>query len=198
METPTIVIERAVPDDAPGLARVYVDAWRDAYAGILSDASLLRMTHRRSTGEWSWIIRHRHDVQPVLVARAAGGEIVGMVSVGLSRGRDRPPAGAFEESSFDRPVGEVYTLYVAPQHQDRGIGRRLLAAGLEALAGRNAPRAFLWVLTDNPARFFYERAGGIRIAERVETLSGRRVGQSAYGWLDLRAAAARLAACPVR
>ena len=197
METPTIVIERAAPEDAPGVARVYVDAWRDAYAGILSDGALLRMTHQRSTGDWNWVLRHRQDVQPVLVARD-GGDVVGMVSVGLSRGRDRPPAGAFAQSTLEMPVGEVYTLYVAPEQQNRGIGRRLLAAGLEALAGRNAPRAFLWVLRDNPARFFYERAGGIRIAERMERLSGRRVGQCAYGWLDLRAAAARLASCPVR
>lgn len=197
METPTIVIERALPDDAAGVARVYVDAWRDAYAGILSDNALLRMTYKRSTTEWTWVIKHRQDVQPVLVARDAG-EVVGMVSVGLSRGRDRPPAGAFEESTLDQPVGEVYTLYVAPEHQNRGIGRRLLAAGLETLAGRSAPRAFLWVLRDNPARFFYERAGGIRIAERMETLWGKRVGQCAYGWLDARAAATLLASCPVR
>lgn len=197
METPTILIERAQPDDAAGVARVYVDAWRDAYAGILSDAALLRMTHKRSATEWSWVIRHRHDVQPVLVARD-NGEVVGMVSVGLSRGRDRPPAGAFEDSTLEHPVGEVYTLYVAPEHQDRGIGRRLLAAGLDTLAGRNAPRAFLWVLRDNQARFFYERAGGIRIAERMETLWGKRVSQCAYGWLDVRSAALRLAACPVR
>jgi ribosomal protein S18 acetylase RimI-like enzyme len=197
METPTIVIERAQPDDAAGVARVYVDAWRDAYAGILSDGALLRMTYKRSATEWNWVIRHRHDVQPVLVARDRG-EVVGMVSVGLSRGRDRPPAGAFEQSTLEHPVGEVYTLYVAPEAQDRGIGRRLLAAGLDTLAARNAPRAFLWVLRENQARFFYERAGGIRIAERMETLWGKRVSQCAYGWLDLRAAAARLASCPVR
>lgn len=197
METPTIVIERAQPDDAAGVARVYVDAWRDAYAGILSDSALLRMTHKRSAMEWSWVIRHRQDVQPVLVARDRA-ELVGMVSVGLSRGRDRPPAGAFADSTLERPVGEIYTLYVAPEAQDRGIGRRLLAAGLDTLAGRNAPRAFLWVLRDNPARFFYERAGGIRIAERIETLWGKQVTQCAYGWLDARAAASRLASCPVR
>ncbi|MBL8697330.1 MAG: GNAT family N-acetyltransferase [Alphaproteobacteria bacterium] len=192
-----IRIDRAAESDSNAIARVYVEAWRHAYAGILPDAALLQMSAERGAAEWSWIVRHRADVQPVFVARA-GGDVLGMTSIGLSRGRDRPAGGSFEPSTLEAPVGEIYTLYVAPDAQDRGIGRRLLAAGLAELAQRRCTRSMLWVLRDNPARFFYERTGGQRIAERIEMLWGRPVGQLAYGWNDSGAAAARLAACPAR
>lgn len=192
-----IRIEPACDSDGPGLARVYVDSWRNTYAGVLPDAALLRMSVARWTAEWRWIVQHRGDVQPVFVARD-GDDILGLASVGMSRGRDRPAAGDYAASSLESPVGEVYTLYVAPEAQDRGIGRALLAAGLDALARRRCTRSFLWVLRDNPARFFYERMGGSPIAERVETLWGRPVGQIAFGWPDSAAAAGRLAACRQR
>lgn len=193
-----IEIERATQNDCPGIARVYVDAWCQAYAGILPDAALLRMSTERSVEEWSWVVRHRTDIQPVFVARESDGSVLGMVSVGASRRRDRPAGGVFEPSTLEAPVGEVFTLYVAPDAQDRGIGRRLLAAGLGELGRRNCRRCFLWVLRDNPARFFYERMGASRIAERAESLWGRAVPQLAYGWQDSGAVASRLAACPAR
>jgi ribosomal protein S18 acetylase RimI-like enzyme len=184
--------------DAAGIAHVYVDAWRHAYAGILPEKALLGMTYARSTREWSWIIRNRTDVQPVIVARGANGIVLGMASVGLSRAIDRPQIGYFADSQFDAPIGEVQTLYVHPDWQDRGIGRGLLAAGFEALARRDCVGAFLWVLRDNPSRFFYERVGGERIAERGQKLWGAPVPQLAYGWKELAATAQRLAACSAR
>jgi uncharacterized protein CbrC (UPF0167 family) len=50
-------------------------------------------------------------------------------------------------------------------------------------------QAFVWVLHDNPARYFYERLGGSYVADREEDLWGVRVRQAAYGWPDLAAAA---------
>lgn len=191
-------IEPATETDCDAMARVYVEAWRHAYPGILPDATLTRMTPSRSVAEWRWVIRHRGDVQPAFVARDDRGNVVGLASAGLSRSRDRPPGGEFESSTIDSPVGEVFTLYVAPDHQELGIGRRLLAAGLGALSGRRCQRAFLWVLRDNPARFFYERMGGQPVAERTQVLWGRTVPMIAYGWRDCAGAAARLAACPAR
>lgn len=192
-----ITVEPAREADVQDVARVYVETWRTAYAGILSDVALTGMSERRSAEEWGWVIRQRRDVQPVIVAREAA-RVLGMVSVGLSRRRDRPTGGKFEASTLVSPVGEVFTLYVAPEAQERGIGRRLLAAGFDALTQRNCARAILWVLRDNPSRFFYERMGGQAIAERIETLWGRAIPERAYGWMDCAAAAQRLAACSVR
>ena len=190
-----VAVDRAAPADAPGIARVYVDSWRHAYAGLLPDRVLVGLSYERHTREWAWVVANRGDVQPVFIAKSPAGRVVGMGSVGLSRAKDRPADGPYASSTFDQPVGEVYTLYVHPDWQEKGIGRRLLAAGLGALAERGCHRAFCWVLRDHPARYFYERARGVPIAERRERLWGCDVDEVAYGWGDPAAAAARLGSC---
>jgi ribosomal protein S18 acetylase RimI-like enzyme len=193
-----ITIDLARTDDALAIARVYVETWQHTYAGMLPEKVLSDMSAQRCQTEWAWIVRHRHDVQPVIVARTQAGDVVGMTSVGLSRAKDRPSHGAFAQSVAADAIGEVYTLYVHPDWQDRGLGRQLLASGFSALAKRGCSRALLWVVSANPSRFFYERAGGQRIAERVERLWGQSVPQLCYGWPELTSTAQRLAACSAR
>ena len=192
---PMVAIARAAPSDAPGIARVYVDSWRHAYAGLLPDRVLVGLDYERHSREWAWVVANRGDVQPVFTARAAKGRIVGMASVGLSRAKDRPADGPYASSTLTAPVGEIFTLYVDPDWQDRGVGRGLLAAGLGNLAARGCRRAFLWVLRENPACFFYERMSGVRIAQRRERLWGCDVDEVAYGWTDTAAVAAKLGSC---
>ena len=190
-----VAVDRAAPTDAAGIARVYVDSWRHAYAGLLPDRVLVGLSYERHTREWAWVVANRGEVQPVFVARAATGRVVGMGSVGISRAKDRPADGPYAASTADDPIGEIFTLYVHPEWQERGIGRLLLGAGLGALAERRCRRAFLWVLRENPARYFYERASGVPIAERRERLWGCEVDEVAYGWSDHAAAATRLRSC---
>jgi ribosomal protein S18 acetylase RimI-like enzyme len=57
--------------------------------------------------------------------------------------------------------GEVDALYVAPEHQGRGVGRRLLSASFERFRAAGAENARVVVLAANaPARQFYELMGG--------------------------------------
>ena len=42
--------------------------------------------------------------------------------------------------------------------------------------------AFLWVLRDNPSRWFYQRLGGRPAAEGTTRVAGRDVPQVAYVW----------------
>ena len=51
-------------------------------------------------------------------------------------------------------AGEIYTLYVSPEHHDRGVGRALLLSLFDALIDRGLNSAVVWVLAQNPARFF--------------------------------------------
>ncbi len=50
----------------------------------------------------------------------------------------------------------------------------------------------LWVLADNPARFFYQTVGGKLIGRREEPIWGVNVEELAYGWPDLSKAVAIL------
>ncbi len=170
----------ARPGDAPAIARVHVETWRAAYAGIVPDAYLVAMTERKQALQWNNAIRGAVAPEVVLVAESAdlpGGRIVGFGSCGRARKRPRTGPGG----------GEVFTLYVAPDWQGRGIGRRLLHGLLAKLEAGGLNEALVWVLSDNPARFFYEAMGARRVAERQEPFAGVELEEAAYAWDDLAA-----------
>ena len=193
-------IRPATERDAAGIAKVYVDAWRSAYAAILPHRVLLGMSCERQTREWTWVIRNRADAQQVIVAAEGDHAVVGMTSFGPARPSASPAGGRFA-GEREAKVGEIYTLYVRPEFQERGIGRALLTAAFTAMVGKGYGCGFLWVLRDNPSRYFYERVGGTIIAERQERLWGCVTDQICYGWPDLtqaidRPALARSASRP--
>jgi GNAT superfamily N-acetyltransferase len=88
----------------------------------------------------------RHRAWPPTFVADLGGEIVGFVAVGKSR-----------DPGTD---GELFAIYVHPEHWGTGTGRALIEAGETELRRLGHKEAVLWVLDDNPrARRFYELAG---------------------------------------
>jgi ribosomal protein S18 acetylase RimI-like enzyme len=131
------VIRPATPDDAEAVARVHVETWRAAYAHALSPEGLASLSVTERT--------ELHRRSPPVVAELDG-EIVGFVSVGPGTDADTD--------------GELYAIYVLPDHWGSGVGRALMQAGEERLRELGHQHAILWVLEDNPrARRFYEAAG---------------------------------------
>jgi ribosomal protein S18 acetylase RimI-like enzyme len=173
----------ATERDAAGIAKVYVDTWRSSYAALLPHPMLLSMSYERQAREWSWVIRSNAETQPVIVARETDHGVVGFASFGPARSGHRPAIGPF--AGAHETVGEIYTLYVLPEFQERGIGRRLLTATFTAMASKGYDHSFLWVLRDNPSRYFYERVGGKVVAERRERLWGSTLAEVCYGWSEL-------------
>ena len=78
--------------------------------------------------------------------------------------------------------GEVQTLYVLDDWREHGLGRRLLAAGAAHLKAAGCRSAFLWVLRDNPSRWFYQRLGGRPAAESDTRVAGVAIPQVAFVW----------------
>lgn len=167
----SVRIRRAGITDARAVAEIYVETWREAYPGMLPDRVLLGMSSEHQRRAW------RHSIcdpaQSVLLAEEPGGSVVGFGSCGATR----RPALPFS--------GEIYTLYVSPDHQRQGAGSMLMAALLRDLSRRGHKSAMVWALADNPSRFFYEAMGGALVAESTDSLWGRRVRQRGYGWRDL-------------
>ena len=167
-----ITIRAARPADARGIARLDIETWRTTYAGMLSDAYLVGLSERRRELGWrSVILREPRDVRIAVEARGA---IRGFGSCGPNRG----------DRFFS---GEVFTLYVAPDWQNQGIGRRLLIALFRRLVAVGRRSAIIWVLRDNPSRFFYERLGGRQTARKSLSVGGAWIEALAYGWPDLPA-----------
>ena len=75
----------------------------------------------------------------------------------------------------------------SPTSRTMGLGRRLLDALFRQLRADGCDTAVLWMLADNPTRFFYEGLGGERVGQRVDTMAGTDVEEIAYAWRDLDA-----------
>ncbi len=170
-----LTVRTAIPSDAAGIAEIHVETWRDAYAGILPDNVLLGLSEDRYAAQWR---RHlAHDRVKVAVDNRHG--MIGFGSAGRARDSRLP---------YD---GEIYTLYVRPDFQGRGVGGKLLIALFESLMREGIDSALLWVLADNPARFFYEAMGGKWAAVRDETLWGVTLPERGYAWANLAQAIER-------
>jgi ribosomal protein S18 acetylase RimI-like enzyme len=167
-----ITIRAARPDDAGPIARLDVETWQATYAGILGTPYLAGLSPARRESGWANLLRR--DAGSVQVALDTEDDIVGFGSCGASRG----------EPGF---TGEVFTLYVAPDWQNQGIGRSLLLVMFRRLVGQGHSSAVIWVLRDNPARFFYQRLGGQEVRRKLLPFNGTKVAASGYGWRDLPA-----------
>ena len=160
-----VTIDHAGADDAAGIAAVHVAVWRTAYSGLLPDHSLTRLSRPRLAVRYDMAIR---DGAGVLVARA-GTQVVGFATMSPSR-----PGSPAE--------GEVETLYVLDDWRERGIGRALLQAAARHLQGLSCRSLFLWVLAQNPSRWFYERCGGRAAMRSITQVGGEPMPQIAMVW----------------
>jgi GNAT superfamily N-acetyltransferase len=132
------VIRPGTAEDAEGVARVHVETWQAAYAHALPSEGLQALSVEDA-------VRRLRSRPPTLVAEQRG-EILGFVDVGASR-----------DPGTD---GELFAIYVHPEHWGTGVGRALIEAGETELRRLGHQDAILWVLDDNPrARRFYELAG---------------------------------------
>jgi ribosomal protein S18 acetylase RimI-like enzyme len=164
-------VRPAIMTDAAAIARIDVECWQSTYAGVLSDKFLVGLSESDRKRVWSgFITRYPGDM---VVSVAPSGNIQGFGSCGRRRDAD---------SGF---AGEVFTLYVATDHQGKGIGRALLLGLFTRLVRCSMTSASIWVLRDNPARFFYERLGGKLASHRKLQVAGVSVEAIAYGWRDL-------------
>jgi ribosomal protein S18 acetylase RimI-like enzyme len=158
------LIREAQIEDARGVAQVNVASWQAAYPGLIDQTFLDSLDVDGRTESWQRILHQRRG--RVLVAEDEG-SVIGFCAVG--------PA-------IDDDWGEVFAIYVDPQHWGHGVGRDLLVAAEHSLAEAGFPRALLWVLEGNDrARVFYERQGwapGKPI--RIEAIGGSDVTEVRY------------------
>lgn len=165
------LVRLAVPGDAAAIARVQVESWHAAYAGLMPAAVLDAFTVEKREPRWKAILTRDAPAERTLVI-APGGVVAGFASTGPSRDEGAMP-----------DVAELYALYLAPGSWGTGLGRALLAAAIEELRARGYASMTLWVLDGNArARRFYE-AAGMRAdgAVKVEIEEGAELPHTRYG-----------------
>ncbi len=164
---PRLVIRRATPADAEAIARVYVDCWREAYAGLLPADYLEKLSYARFAQQW----RHTLAAGGWAFVAEVEGEAVGIASGGRARG------GRLAE-------GELYVLYVRSAYQGCGIGRALFEACHYRLALAGLRGMVAWTLAAGRGRRFYEHMGGILAGEKCLEIAGVPLREVAYLWPD--------------
>lgn len=172
MEELVLAVRSARHEDAQAVARVYIDAWHHTYPSILPSELLRAMTPRGQAARWRAAIT-AGGRERVLVAECPQHGVVGMTSFGPAQDK---------AVGYD---GEVYTLYVAPDFFEIGIGTLLLRAAFGALRTSGFTSCVIWAHARNPARYFYEAMGGRLVAERSRRMVGTAVPEAAFGWKKL-------------
>jgi ribosomal protein S18 acetylase RimI-like enzyme len=163
-----ISVRRARVSDAAAIGAVHVAAWRSTYPGILPDGYLSRMSASRQAMYYEGSIAAGGTV--IVAAPNTGTpRLVGFTTAGPARVRGLGD-------------GEIETLYVLDDWRDMGIGRGLLRAAAKDLAAKGCRSAFLWVLRDNPSRFFYQHLGGQQAAFGETRVAGVTLPQTAFCW----------------
>jgi ribosomal protein S18 acetylase RimI-like enzyme len=140
-------IRRAESSDAKSIAEVHVAAWRAAYRELLPESVLDNLSVEDS--EVRWRERIAKPWGHIFVYEQAH-RIVGYAACGVSQDED-----------IDREkVGEIYVIYVHPDHWREGLGAMLLSKALECLREDGFEQIILWVLSGNhQAIQFYEASG---------------------------------------
>jgi GNAT superfamily N-acetyltransferase len=158
------MIRSAEPGDGADLARVHVTSWQAAYKGLVNQDFLDSLDIEARTAWWDRALGREANLVSVA-------EIDGAVEGFCLAG-----------ASGDEGWGEVFAIYVAPEHWGTGLGRGLLEAGEGALLGAGHERALLWVLDGNArARAFYQRQGwALGKPIRIENIGGADLTEVRY------------------
>lgn len=169
-----IGVRPARAEDAAAIGAVHVAAWRSAYPGILPDAYLAGLSAVRQARHYAGLI----DTDGLVFVAAPGKPRPGAAPL--------PRIVGFASAGPARPdrlaEGEIYSLYVLDDFRDHGLGRDLMRAAAQALADRGCRSAFVWVLRDNPSRFFYRHLGGHEAAHGETRVGGVTLAQTAFVW----------------
>src|ERR687884_1849735 len=159
MSTVLIEIRRAKPADATLVAATHDAAWRNAYRGIIPGPELEKLISRRGPQWWDSAIAKGSRVALLQF----GDRVAGYANYGRNRARSL---------FYD---GEIYELYLCPEFQGLGFGRRLFTAARRDLAQSGLKSLVIWALTDNdPAAGLYKALGGRAVARSLDKV--------AFGW----------------
>lgn len=162
-----ITIRGARTGDAEAIAAVHDAAWRDAYRGIIPGRELEKMVARRGPRWWQTAIARGTRLSVLDFDDTIGGY--------ASYGRNRVPALPYG--------GEVFELYLAPEFQGLGFGKRLFKAVRRDLAEHGYASVLVWALADNDrALGFYRRLGGRVVREAEERFGDETRGRVAFGF----------------
>ena len=151
-------VRPATLGDAKAIAEVHAAAARAAYADILPEDQLRALAPAMREAKWREAIEFS---EPQVHVAEFDGEIVGFVGFDRSRDPKTPST-----------PGEIWAIYVKPEHWGKGIGVALWDAAREGLEEEGCTVVTVWVpLRNDRAMRFHELAGFKREMKTAKTTS---------------------------
>ncbi len=145
--TPQPILRKARLEDAAGIAETQVATWRATYRGLVPDDFLEDLSVPRQTDRW---LKRFQTIPGETFVFEEQGQILAFADFGPSRDKDKEPS----------RVCELYAIYIRPESQGRGWGRKLFERGVSWACERGYDEITVLVLKGNlPAHGFYLRMG---------------------------------------
>jgi ribosomal protein S18 acetylase RimI-like enzyme len=141
-----MIIRSARRDDALPIATIHVRSWQVAYRGVVPDEFLDAMSIEERHLRWQQIL----EVGQSATWIAEEGDIaLGWISAGANR-----------DSDSTQSSGEIWAVYIDPDHWRKGVGRALCTVAEQELRSRGYREVTLWVLEGNERAIrFYQSIG---------------------------------------
>jgi ribosomal protein S18 acetylase RimI-like enzyme len=146
-----MVIRPAVPSDVAALGRL--GALLVSVHHAFDPQRFIPVTPSTEGGYAAFLAAEIERPDALVLVAEAGGRVVGYAYAALE---------GSDFMALRGPAGILYDLLVDPAHRGEGIGRTLLAAALEALADRGAPRILISAAEGNMAAQRLFAAAGFR------------------------------------
>ena len=167
-----MLIRIAEINDATAISVVHIDTWKTTYRGMVPDYIIDGLDYVKNNERWRQTLSQGEDKR-TFVAIEANEKIVGFATAGPNRNG---------QYKFD---GELYAIYILKHYQGQGFGRGLVNAVAKWLLSNGCHSMILWVLRENPARYFYEALGGKFITTEMVEIGNSFLDEVSYGWDDL-------------
>ncbi|SFL47067.1 GNAT family N-acetyltransferase [Salibacterium qingdaonense] len=161
-----MTIRNAKVEDARKIAELHIEGWRRAYDGIFPEDVLKELDVTDWTTWWSDMLQQSQVITKIVVSEY--GTIVGVVS-----------GGPLRDSFISGYDGELYAIYLAPEVQGTGLGRKLFLSMAGQLQEYGFTSMIVWLAVKNETRYFYEKYGPVEV-KRVINQYG--VEDAAYGY----------------
>ncbi len=171
IEGEKVTIRPATAEDVPQIAKVHVESWQRSFKGIAPEDYLNSMSVDKRKEVFAE--RLSDPTYKMLVADEAENGVVGFIDFGTPE---------FENYGYG---ARVYSFYLLPEFQRKGLGRRLLAYCFDRMTKDGYTSMCLDTLEMSPYRKFYEKNGGKVIAHDSHKLGDTKYATVVYGWENL-------------
>ena len=154
-------VRPATLGDVPAIAAIHIRAWQMAYAGYMADEHLENLSAEKRQDLWRDAIEYAEpQVYVAMGSTKTGEKVVGFV--GFDRSRD---------AKTKSTTGEIWSIYVDPEHQGTGAGLALWDAAREGLQEEECTDVTIWLLLCNEqALQFFDTAGFKREMNTIKTV----------------------------